>query len=138
MKKIIVLFISFACFFSCSIDDEDNLNYKLEFVGIETVDIPEEFVLGEVHEISMTYFRPSSCHVFYDFFYEIDGNERTVAVVNIVPEGESCAIESEDEQEVALNFQVNSAEPYIFRFYQGEDEDGEDVYQIVEVPVSTD
>ncbi len=105
---------------------------------LTTVDIPEQFVFGEVYEISMTYFRPTVCHSFYDFFYEINDNERTVAVVDIFPIGQECETLENDEVEVYFNFQVNSMEPYIFRFYQGQSIDqqgGDDVYYIVEVPV---
>ena len=138
MKKIVLLFVLAASMYSCSIDDNNGPSYSTEFVAIESVDIPEEFIYGETHEISVSFLRPSSCHIFYDFFYEIDENQRTVAVRTVFPIDQQCETLTDDEVEVSFNFEVLSTETYIFRFYQGEDENGEDIYQIVEVPVSVD
>ncbi|WP_026754335.1 hypothetical protein [Sediminibacter sp. Hel_I_10] len=135
MRKILILCVLTLSLASCSLDDNNYVEYDTEFVPIESVTIPEEFVFGSTHQIFMTYFRPTSCHSFYDFFYEINYNERTVAVVDIFPIGQQCEVLEEEEVEVSFNFQVNSMEPYVFRFYQGVDETGDDVYYIVEVPV---
>ena len=71
-----------------------------------------------------------------DFIYEIDGQQRTVAVVNTVYtiDNSTCA-EDPEEVTVHFDFHVTSNETYIFKFYQGEDEQGTDQYYIVEVPV---
>lgn len=135
MKKILILCVLTFSLASCSLDDENDVQYDSEFMPIESVTIPEQFVFGSTHQIFMSYFRTSSCHSFYDFFYEINDNERTVAVVDIFPVGQQCQVLEDEEVEVSFNFQVNSMEPYIFRFYQGVDETGDDLYYIVEVPV---
>ncbi|MEM6515293.1 MAG: hypothetical protein AAF688_03850 [Bacteroidota bacterium] len=136
MKKFYVLFVLFIGLASCSIEDEDRPAYSTDFVGIESVDMPEEFILGQTHEITMTFLRPTSCHLFYDLFYDIEENQRTVAITTISPVEQDCEVLEDDEVEVSFNFEVLDTEPYVFRFYQGEDENGEDVFHIVEVPVS--
>ncbi len=117
---------------SCSIDDEQN--FYLEVIPIDSVITPEEFVLGEPHVISITYTRPNFCYEFNDFYYEIDGNERTVAVVNTVYTNVSC-IQNTEAVTVDLNFTPTSNETYIFKFYKGEDDMGQDEYFLVEIPV---
>ncbi len=136
MKKIIILCFVILSLSSCSLDDDNNnVEFDLEFIPIESVDIPEEFQFGQVHEISMTYFKTSSCQSFFDFYYEIDENTRTVAVINSFASGQTCDSLIDEEVEVSFNFEVNSTDPYVFRFYQGIDESGDDTYYIVEVPV---
>ena len=65
-----------------AIDDDNNNDYVLEVLPIESVDIPDEFVLGEVYPITVSYFRPSDCHGFRNFYYDKNLNERTVAIIN--------------------------------------------------------
>lgn len=136
MKKFALLTLLFiSVFTSCSLDDDTNNNYLgTEVLPIESVEMPEQFVNGETHEILITYNRPSNCHQFYTFLYDIDGNERTVAVVNAVYSGDTCVEESESVT-VSLDFRVTSTETYLFKFYQGLDENDEELYYLVEVPV---
>lgn len=136
MKKIFLLCFLAMSLFSCSVDD-DVQNVQIEFLPIESVVLPGAFEFGTVHEISVTYFRPSTCHVFNNFYYEVNENERTVAVVAAVFQNENCQpFEPEtEEEEVSFNFQVTSNDTYTFKFWQGVDENDNDVYYIVEVPV---
>lgn len=133
MKKIFVLIFLMFSLFSCSVED-DSPSFYYEVLPIESVDIPESFQFGSVHEIKLTYFRPTGCHVFNNFFYETDLNQRTVAIITTVSPNSNCNQEAVLE-EVSFNFEVNSDGPYTFRFWLGEDENGNDTYYIVEVPV---
>ena len=135
MKKLLVLVILMGSLLSCSIGDDSPRSFYYETLPIESVTIPEEFQFGSTHEISMTYFRPTGCHVFYDFYYVSEQNQRTVAIINTVFSDQQCETFDNEEVEVSFNFQVNSTEPYVFRFWQGEDDNGTDTYYIVEVPV---
>jgi len=136
MKKIFLLSFLVFSMFSCSVSD-DAQSFYTEILPIESVIIPEEFQFGQVYEIGVTYFRPSGCHIFNNFYYEINENERIVAVINTVYDDQSCdTFEAEEnEVEVSFNFQVNSIDTYTFKFFQGQDENGNDLYYIVEVPV---
>jgi hypothetical protein len=138
MKKFFLLSFLLASLVSCTPDDS-GANFHTEIVPIANVTIPEEFQFGQVYEIGVTYFKPNSCHVFNNFYYDINQNERTIAVITTVYEDSSCEtfdqFQEENEVEVSFNFQVNSADTYTFKFYQGDDENGNDLYYIVEVPV---
>ncbi|WP_456438120.1 hypothetical protein [Psychroserpens sp.] len=120
---------------SCSPEENNSLNFSYETLPVESVDMPEEFVLGNTYEIRMTYLRLSGCHLFYDFYYVSENNIRTIAIINTVFDDQDCGVFENEEVEVSFDFQVNSFDPYVFRFWQGEDENGNDNYYLVEVPV---
>jgi hypothetical protein len=134
MKKyVLLLSVVISTLTSCSIDD-DRASFYLEVLPVESVEMPEEFIFGETHEIFIDYIRPTSCHVFNDFLYQINEQERTVGILNTVYPDGVC---EEDLETVTVSFQfdVTSLDTYVFKFYRGEDDDGADQYLIIEVPV---
>lgn len=133
MKKLVLLCVVMFSLASCSIDDSNE--YYNEILPIESVVIPEQFVLGKVYPITVKYIRPAGCYVFYDFYYTRELNQRTVAVVNSVFTNQNCGISEDAEVEATFNFKVTSNGTYVFKFWQGKDESGTDLYYIVEVPV---
>jgi hypothetical protein len=134
MKKYLLsIVIVIATLTSCSIDD-DLQSFYLEVLPIESAEMPEQFIYGETHEIFMDYIRPTGCHVFNDFLYQINGQERTVGIINTVYTDNACE-ENPETVTVSFQFSVTSFETYVFKFYQGEDEDEVDQYLIMEVPV---
>ncbi len=135
MKKCVLLaFIFISTLTSCSVENDDSDTFYLEVLAIDSVDIPELFVLGETNEISITYTIPNGCYQFNDFIYENDDNQRTVAIVNTVYPDANCA-KTQESVTVSFNFTVSETETYAFKFYQGEDSEGVDQYYFVEVPV---
>lgn len=124
-----------AVVWSCNIEDDDYVNIESEFIPIENVELPLSFELGETYQIKVFYYRPTSCHVFHDFFYNADGVERTVAVVNLVYDLDDCENLNNELVERSFNFSALYNQVYTFKFWQGEDENGEDIYLIYEVPV---
>lgn len=138
MKKLLLLVFIISCtLFSCSLDDnnDDSFDFYYETLPIESVNMPDEFILGNTHEITMTYLRPTGCHVFNDFYYLSELNQRTIAIITTVINDPNCVTFDNESVEVTLNFSVNNINPYVFRFWQGEDENGNDMYYVVEVPV---
>ena len=133
MKRLLVL-CSILLLASCSIND-DGANFSFEVLPVESVEIPSEFELGETYPITVSYFKPSTCHSFKEFYYLKENNERTVAAINYVFENNDCADLEDTLVEATFNFIVTSNGSYIFKFWQGEDTNGEDQYLIIEVPV---
>ncbi|MEW4922436.1 hypothetical protein [Algibacter sp. 2305UL17-15] len=137
MKKILIL--SFLALFlsSCELidDDDGDVRFTSEFLPIESVDIPDEFSLGEVYPIKVTYQRPTSCHVFRNLYYAKENNERTVAIITAVFERNDCETLTDEMVERSFNFKVTSNGSYIFKFWQGKDDNDEDIYLTIEVPV---
>lgn len=134
MKKMLVYCAFLCAIVSCSLGDDDYQKFHFEVLPIESVDIPNEFNLGETYPITVSYYRPSSCYQFNDFYYVSELNQRTVAVINTVYEDRVCT-QVEELVDATFNFIVNSNGTYVFKFWQGEDENGADLYYIVEVPV---
>jgi hypothetical protein len=137
MKSFFVLCLAVVLFVSCSTDN-DNRNFNFEVLPVESVDIPNEFELGKTYNITVSYYKPSTCHTFSEFYYAKNNNERTVAPINIVWENNNCELLEDELVENTLNFLVTSNGSYIFKFWQGEDENGDSQYLIIEVPVTVD
>ncbi|MDO5972574.1 hypothetical protein [Flavivirga jejuensis] len=135
MKKFFVLcLIAVLSASSCSLDDDDQ-NFSLEILPVESVDIPDEFTLGETYPVTVSYLRPSTCHAFKEFYYLKENNERTIAPINYVFERDNCENLQEELVEATFDFTVTSNGSYIFKFWQGKDTDGESQYLTIEIPV---
>lgn len=135
MKKYYYIILLLAIsFYSCDIGDGDE-QFQFEVMPITSVQMPDEFVLANTYEISISYNRPSECYEFNDFIYSVNGAERSIAVVNTVYTSDSGCSGSPEIVSVDFNFTVTSSETHIFKFFQGTDQDGTDLYHIVEIPV---
>lgn len=132
MKKILAILL-LVSILSCSVSD-DSLRSHTEILPIESVNMPDEFLVNHSHPIELLYYLPSSCHAFNDIYYTINENERTVAIVSRVFETNGCE-EIITEIETSFNFRPTELGTYIFKFWQGEDVNGDDQYYIVEIEV---
>ena len=137
MKKIILLLISFSFILtSCSVNDNTPTeNYHIEILPVESAIVPESFVYGENHEITISYIRPNSCYAFNDIYYLKDNNVRTVAVMNTVYDNVVNCQDLQDIEQKTFTVEATQLENYIFKFWQGVDDNGEDLYLTIEVPV---
>jgi len=140
MKKILflALIMSSMIFNSCVVDDNaSDVQFSFELVPVDSVEMPLAFSLGSTYTISVIYKRPSTCHAFSNFEYvQQTGNVRTVAVVNFVTIGTDCETLEEEFKTETFGFNALSSEPYTFKFWQGRDDEGEDIYLVYEVPVN--
>lgn len=135
--KYVTLLLLLISISSCSLDNDDDLaSYSFEVLPVENVDIPEEFTMGETYPITVYYYKPTTCHTFSEFYYYKENNERTVAPITYVYESSTCEDLEEELTEASFNFVVTSNGSYIFKFWQGENDEGEDVYLTIEVPVT--
>ncbi|WP_100613745.1 hypothetical protein [Confluentibacter citreus] len=135
MKKILILSFVLILMGSCSLDN-DRDDFNLEILPIESVDIPDSFTMGQTYPITVSYLRPSSCNLFKEFYYAKDNNIRTVAIIDYKYLNHNCEDLDNELVEATFNFQVTSNGSYIFKFWQGEDDNGENQYLIIEVPVT--
>lgn len=120
---------------SCNLED-DRLNFRFVPLQIVSAELPESFELNETYQIYVTYIRPSTC-VVYEGFDITDAGRTTRNVVAIGSEfyDEPCTPVVE-ERETFFNFIVLYDEPYLFRFWNGLDENGDDQYIEIEVPIN--
>ena len=137
MKRILFLVSLVFLFNSCGIDD-DTINYHYEILPVDSFELPESFVYGHNYPIKIYYKRPTTCHAFDGFYYESHLNTRTIAVQSIVVNQNNCEdINFNDPaMEATLNFSVVYHDTYLFKFYKGKDENGENIFEEVEVPVT--
>lgn len=127
-------FVLFAVLLTVSCSDDDSYDYHYELLPIEEAMVPEVFEYGELYELSVKYNVPDDCYINSDILYEYDGDARNVAVISLVIESNNCEVIDIEEE---LTFKVHALQesPYIFRFWQGDDENGDPVYLTIEVPV---
>ena len=136
MKKIISLVALVFIFNSCT-PDEGN-NYLFELLPVESVDIPTEFTMGQTYQIKMYYRRPTTCHTFNTIYYDKDLNTRTIAIESAVRQSSDCQPLSEETNltECSFNFLVTGNGSYVFKFWQGKDEQGNNIFLEYEIPVT--
>lgn len=139
MKKVALLLLITLCW-SCSVDDGSGDNFSFEIVPIATVETPETLVANDVNRIEFTYNLQSSCHSYNDLYYIENGNQRTIAVVNLVTDtnevGGECQPLTDVIDERGFDFFAPPGfSSVVFNFWQGQDENGQDVYLTMEIPV---
>ncbi|WP_034060091.1 hypothetical protein [Lacinutrix jangbogonensis] len=133
MKKLIFLLVGLVLF-SCSSSDESLENYQ-EAIAIESVILPTDFMTDETYEITVTYLRPTTCHAFNDIVYLKHNDQRVVHVIGTVFINNGNCTELNTELEASFNFKETVAGTYILKFWQGKDDNGEDIYLTEEITV---
>lgn len=124
---------------SCDIDD-DNTNFYYETLEITEATLPEAFEYGELYTIEFTYVRPTNCHYYEGFdFQKTEKTERTVYAIGARLDQKDCQDLTENNTGTAtFDFEVRYRDTYTFKFYQGDNDQGEKQYITVEVPVVED
>ncbi len=134
MKRFFVLLITSCMLLSCSSDE--NAGYRLEILPVESYIVPQSFVFQDTYVIKLYFNRPTTCHALQGIYFHSVDNVRTIAVQSSVSMQDFCQTFSGEPYETSFNFYVTSMEPYVFRFYKGKDENNNDIYEIVEIPVT--
>lgn len=123
-------------FSSCDLGD-DGPNFHFTTLRIESVEIPESFDLNETYQISFNYIIPDGC-TYYEGV-DVVKDEITTRKVVAVGAQRTDQVECTEvirEEVASFNFLVLHNQPYLFRFYQGEDMNGEQQFLEVEVQVN--
>lgn len=138
MKKIFVLFVVFALVFvsSCTLDDDKHANFHFEALEAVEADFPETFEYGSIYRIKVKFNRPSDCYFFEGFDFDRTAEtERVIAGIASVIESDNCEELQDSTIENYFDFEVRYTGTYTFKLWTGLDENEEDTYLIVEVPV---
>ncbi|MFK5973769.1 MAG: hypothetical protein QM485_10870 [Flavobacteriaceae bacterium] len=137
MKRLyLILYVtSLITLGSCELSD-DGENFHYEPLQITSVELPESFDLHDVYDIKVTLLRPNDCTIIDGFSVKKPAlTTRNIAAIGIILERDDCKTINK-EVEDSFRFEVIYDEPYLFRFYTGDDENGEAQYLEVEVPVN--
>ncbi len=134
-KKVLLVTIVIFTLFSCSIDD-DSSNFSIETLPIKEAIVPTEFIFGESYTLKVIYDLPSGCHSFYDLFYKHEDTARIVAINSIVDNNQSGCTLALIEKEFTFVVNVRQSEDYTFKFWRGTDDNGDDIFEEIVVPVS--
>lgn len=143
MRKFVFLFVTTLAFTSCSIED-DGTRIEYQFAEIISADLPESFEKGKTYLIDITYQLPSACHTATGIEVirgKSTGDERRdIYIVGISSYNANlteCNRDDDDlEREKSFSILIDEDEPYTFYLWTGVDEDDENQYTIVEVPVT--
>ena len=110
---------------SCDLSSDEQTEYV---VGpVQEVTMPEVYKVGSISEIKIRYRRPTTCHFFNGFYYNAVGDSRTVAIY-FAKMNQSTCTEVTDVYDVTLNFKPVHSGTYLFKFWDGANEDGTDHY----------
>jgi hypothetical protein len=139
MKRTFLVLFSLVVsltFSSCEFAD-DGPNFHFVPLRIESVVIPESFELSETYKIDVTYMLPNGCTYYegVDVVEETTSTRKVVAVGAQRTDQEVCT-QVVSEATTSFNFVVLYEQTYLFKFYQGEDINGEQLFLEVEVPVN--
>ena len=135
MKYLLLMLIAFSLTLTSCSDDSEYHEFHLEYIGAKSADVPDEFIYGLTYRIDVTVEFPNSCYFNYnqyDYIYE--GNARLIYPIAHVDDDVVCT-PSIRETIYSIPVTALQEETYIFKFYQGEDADGQDIFYTVEVPV---
>jgi hypothetical protein len=136
MKKFFLILSILFVFNSCDLDDEPKSEYVL--MPVESVEMPVAgFNINEVNYIKVRYRRPTTCHLFDDFYVERDGYTKTIGIRAVKLNESTCEDATEEgPYEVNFAFKPTELETYTFKFWTGTNDQGVDEYIIEEVIVN--
>ncbi len=136
MKKALTIILSLILLGSCSLED-DGESIMQNLAPVQSVDMPDSFELGQTYSIGIIYRRPTSCHTYSGLNLDRNGNEIVVGIVTSYSSTSSNCVETGNlEASATFNFVVVREDFYTFKFWQGRNSAGNDMFLIVEVPVT--
>lgn len=123
---------------SCSIDDPDRYNNYI--LPVESYTLPTTFTVGALHEIKLKYQKPTACYNYAGVYFHkgVDPESfiRTIGVYANTKVGEDCSEALPPLSEVSFNFAPQKAGTFTFKFYIGDDEEDEPIFEEVAVVVT--
>lgn len=136
MRRLFLAFIlGSICLIGISCNKDDAPTIEFRALQIIDADVPESFVFNGRYEITVTYVRPDDCTYFEVFdVVQKDTTVREVVAIGSMFVDQQC-VQVVAEQQQSFIFEVIYDQPYLFRFWQGTDADGEPMFLDIEVPV---
>lgn len=132
MKKILTL-ILLSLTFSCSNDSENFIEFE-ELGAITAVSGPDQVTVGQTFDYVVTFKVPTTCHSFQRLDFAANTNERVVAVVFAITD-DACNPLGNFTEEVTFNITPDSPGTILFKFFAGNNAQGQPTFIEKEVTV---
>ncbi len=130
-----VLFLSLLMPLSSCNNSDDSPETTFVKLIITDVDMPATFKYGERYNIPITYQLPDGCTRFETFQIVTPSEEvREIVVIGVREDTGACTQQITEETETLI-FQVLFNQTYEFKFWQGDDTNGDPIYLEIQVPV---
>lgn len=133
LNWLVVLIMTGLIFNSC-LDDEPTAEVEYKYAPVDSVHIGEIRPARMVTEITTFFTRQSDCEVFFDYDYQIAGNERTVSIISSNLVNQNC-IEIMEVESNKLQFRPETSGKYVFRFWAGNASNNEPIFIIKEIDI---
>lgn len=134
MKKITTLFLSILILSSC-LDNKEELSFDFQLVPIDSFTIPDTLTFDKIDTIKVKYSLRNGCYSFNNIYYEPQDTTRIIAIRALVELDKDCTLAIIEEERNIL-VKPNQTEDYVFKFWKGTDENGENIFDEVIVPVN--
>ena len=134
-RMLLVMVLVLTGLFLGSCNNDNGATIEFHALQITDAELPESFALNTTYEINVTYVRPDGCTYFEGFdVAQRDSTIREVVAIGSTYINQQCTQEIAELEESFL-FRVVHDQTYLFRFWQGQDEDGEPIFLEMQVPV---
>lgn len=134
MKKLL-FFLVLACVVASCSSDSDGQSATEFLLPVEIVDAPATMYSGQTTTFQVAYRRPTDCHLFNGFYNNSDGNALTVAVRALKFDQGGCMDDSDNIYVAPYEFSPDLPGNYLFKFWKGNDENGQPIYLEYEIIV---
>lgn len=133
MKYLFFLVLSFSLL-ACTSNSDNFIEFE-ELGSITAVDGPETVIVGQQSAFVITYRVPENCYSFQRLDFSINGNERVIAVVFAITDNDCTPLSNFTEQ-VTFDIQPEATGVFIFKFFSGNDPQGQPTFITKEVTVT--
>lgn len=135
MKKLSIITFIALILSSCLDNSNDFPVFHYEVLPIEEATIPTSFEWNETYDITITFQLPNGCHSFHSLYYKHDDSNRIVAAYSLVADDIACT-EALITEEHTFQVKATQEEDYVFKIWKGLDENDEDIFDEITVPVT--
>ena len=133
MKKLVLLLLAAVALISCDMGNEDSTQFVLG--PVQDVTMASSYKVDSISEIMVRYKRPDDAHIFQGFYYQAIDSVRVVAIQYARLNQPNPGIDNE-VYEVPLKFKPRQAGTYVFKFWDGENQDQTDHFFVAEAVVN--
>jgi hypothetical protein len=135
MKKLVLLLLMSVAFISCDISSGAEENTTFVLGPVQDVTMASHYKVDSTSQIMVRYKRPNDAHIFQGFYYQSVESTRTVCIQYARLDEASPAVDNE-VYEVPLNFKPSHTGTYVFKFWDGTNQDATDHFFVAEAVVN--